>query len=56
MVFRDVGVTEVFLLLTCLRAFGILARKYEPWEPMSHAEKVAHIRRRSGAAPAYVQA
>lgn len=52
MVFRDLGVTEIFLLLTVCRAFGVLARKLEPWEPMSHAEKVALIRRRSGPAPA----
>ena len=54
-VLRDVGVTEVFLLLTVFRAFGFLARKYEPWEPMSHAEKKEHLRNRSNAAPAHVR-
>ncbi|RFA29217.1 hypothetical protein CAI21_10645 [Alkalilimnicola ehrlichii] len=47
MVFRDLGVTNFFLLLTVFRAFGVLARKYEPWEPMTHEEKIAHIKLRA---------
>lgn len=48
-VFRDLGVTDLFLYLTVLRAFNLLARKYEPWQPMTHEEKVAHLKRRSQA-------
>lgn len=50
MVFRDLSVTDLFLLMTVLRAFGPLADKYQSWEPMTRAEKIAHIRRRAAAA------
>jgi hypothetical protein len=50
-------VTDLFLYLTVLRAFNLLARKYEPWQPMTHEEKVAHLKRRSQAfAPGVAEA
>ena len=52
MVFRDLSVTDLFLLMTVLRAFGPLADKYQSWEPMSRAQKIAHIRRRAAPAEA----
>ena len=49
LVFRDLGVPDLFLYLTVLGDFDRLARKFEPWQPMDHAQKVAHLRRRSAA-------
>ncbi|RFA29218.1 hypothetical protein CAI21_10650 [Alkalilimnicola ehrlichii] len=48
-VIRDLGVPDLFLYLTVLGAFNVVARKYEPWEPMTHEEKVAHLKLRSQA-------
>ena len=49
LVFRDLGVPDLFLYLTVLGDFERLAQKFEPWQAMTHAQKVAHLRRRSGA-------
>ena len=50
MVFRDLGVLDLFLLLM-LRRFDRLADKLEWWQPLSHAEKVELIRQRCRPAP-----
>jgi len=50
-VFRGIGVADLFLHLTVLRNFDLLARKFEPWEPMTHAEKVAYLQLRSQPLP-----
>lgn len=54
-VFRDLGVTDFFLLMTVFRAFGVLARKYESWEPMSHEVKIAHLKLRAKPAGTFAQ-
>lgn len=50
-VFRGIGVADLFLHLTVLRNFDRLAHKFEPWEPMTHAEKVAYLKLRSQPLP-----
>lgn len=52
-VFRDLSVVELYLYLTVFRWFNKLAEKLEPWEPMTHAEKIAHLKMRSKAAPEF---
>lgn len=50
MVFRDLSVMDLFLLLV-LRRFDRLADKLEWWQPLSHEEKVALLRKRVKPAP-----
>lgn len=49
-VFRDLGVLDLFVLLM-LRRFDALARKLDWWEPLTHEEKVALLKRRVAPAP-----
>lgn len=53
-VFRDLSVVDLYLYLTVLRWFNKLAEKLEPWETMTHAEKVAHLKMRSRQAPEFL--
>lgn len=50
LVFRDLSVLDLFVMLM-LRRFDALADKLEWWEPLSQAEKVALLKRRTAAAP-----
>jgi fatty acid desaturase len=49
-VFRDYGVLDLFVNLM-LHRFDAMAKKLEWWEPISHEEKVALLKRRAAAAP-----
>jgi fatty acid desaturase len=49
-VFRDYSVLDLFLSLM-LRRFDAMADKLEWWEPLSHEQKVALLKRRAGPAP-----
>ena len=50
LVFRDLSVLDLFVMLM-LRRFDALAAKLEWWEPLSQAEKVALLKRRTAPAP-----
>lgn len=49
-VFRDYGVLDLFMRLM-LRRFDDMADKLEWWEPLSHEQKVALLKQRTGPAP-----
>jgi hypothetical protein len=49
-VFRDYGVLDLFVRLM-LRRFDAMAEKLEWWEPLSHEQKVALLKRRAAPAP-----
>ena len=51
MVFRDLGVVDMFLFVTVFRAFGYVSSKLETWEPMTPAEKKAYLKKRLMPAP-----
>ena len=47
LVFRDMDFMELFIELTLLRRMNVLAEKLVPWEPMSHAERLALLAMRT---------
>ena len=47
LVFRDLDFLGLFLELTLLRRMDVLAEKLVPWQPMSHAERLALIAQRA---------
>jgi hypothetical protein len=47
LVFRDMDFIRLFFEMTLLRRIDSLADKLVPWEPMSHEQRVAVLRRRT---------
>lgn len=47
LVFRDMDFMELFIELTLLRRMDVLADRLETWEPMSHAERLALLEKRT---------
>ncbi len=47
LVFRDMDFMELFVELTLLRRMDVLAEKLVPWEPMSHAQRLALLAKRT---------
>ena len=49
LVFRDLDFLGLFLELTLLRRMDVLAEKLVPWQPMTHAERLAIVTHRATA-------
>jgi len=49
LVFRDLDFLGLFLELTLLRRMDVLAEKLVPWQPMTHAERLALVTQRATA-------